>query len=175
MPHIHKDHGEHDLTASAFIIRDDLPEPRLMLHMHKLLGVLLQPGGHVELHENPWQAIEHEIREETGYTFEELEVLQPKDRIRSLTNADLHPTPLVVNTHNFDAEGLHRHIDMSFSFVAHGEPLLAPEEGESLDVRWLTSEQLAALDPSEIFENVREIGQYVLTHVYSEWERESAK
>lgn len=82
MAHIHTNPGEHDLTASAFIVRDDFEEPRLLLHMHKKLHILLQPGGHVELNENPWQAIEHELREETGYTFDELEVLQPKDRLR---------------------------------------------------------------------------------------------
>lgn len=46
MAHIHTNPGEHDLTASAFIVRDDFAKPRLMLHMHKKLGVLLQPGGH---------------------------------------------------------------------------------------------------------------------------------
>lgn len=170
MAHIHTNSGEYDLTASAFVIRDDLAEPRLLLHMHKKLNVLLQPGGHVELHENPWQAIEHELREEAGYTFSELDVLQPKNRLRSLSFAQLHPTPVVVNTHDFDAEGTHRHTDMSFVFLAHGEPTLAPEDGESNDIRWLSSEQLNALDTTEIFENVREIGQYVLDHVYQEWE-----
>lgn len=175
MAHIHTNSGEYDLTASAFVVRDDFAEPRLLLHMHKKLHVLLQPGGHVELGENPWQAIEHELREESGYTFDELEVLQAKDRLRSISGAQLHPTPVVVNTHNFDTEGNHRHTDMSFAFLAHGEPSLSPEDGESNDIRWLSSEQLAKLDNTEIFENVREIGQYVLNHVYFEWERSSAK
>ncbi len=171
MAHIHTNPGEHDLTASAFVVRDDFPEPRLLLHMHKKLGVLLQPGGHVELNENPWQAIEHELREETGFTFEELELLQPKGRLESISNAHLHPTPLLMNTHDFDPEGTHKHTDISFAFIAHGEPTLAPEEGESNDIRWLSSEQLMKLDETEVFENVREIGQYVLSRVYSEWER----
>lgn len=171
MAHIHTNSGEHDLTASAFVVRDDFPEPRLLLHMHKKLGVLLQPGGHVELNENPWQAIEHELREETGYSFDDLEILQPKGTLKSITNAWLHPQPVVVNTHNFDSDGIHKHTDISFAFVAYGEPTLLPEEGESRDLRWLSSEQLSQLDSTEIFENVREIGQYVLTHIYREWER----
>lgn len=173
MGHLHTNPGEHDLTASAFVIRDDFPEPRLLLHMHKKLGVLLQPGGHVELNENPWQAIEHELREESGYTFEQLEVLQPAGSLQSITNAELHPMPVVVNTHNFDNEGAHKHTDISFAFVAHGEPLLTPEEGESRDLRWLSVDQLNALDPTEIFENVREIGRHVLDRVYLDWDRVS--
>jgi 8-oxo-dGTP pyrophosphatase MutT (NUDIX family) len=171
MGHLHTNLGEHDLTASAFVVRDDFPEPRLLLHMHKKLGVLLQPGGHVELNENPWQAIEHELREESGYTFDQLEVLQPAGSLQSITNAELHPMPVVVNTHDFDSEGTHKHTDISFAFVAHGEPLFAPADGESRDLRWLSVEQLNALDSTEIFENVREIGRYVLDRVYSDWER----
>lgn len=171
MAHIHTNSGEHDLTASAFVVRDDFPEPRLLLHMHKKLHILLQPGGHVEVNENPWNAVEHELREESGYTFDDLEVLQPKDRLRSLSNTLLHPVPVVLNTHNFDSEGVHKHTDISFAFLAHTEPSFLPEHGESSDIRWMSSKQLEELDASLIFENVREIGQYVLGHVYDEWER----
>jgi 8-oxo-dGTP diphosphatase len=175
MPHIHNNFGEHDFTASAFVIRDDLDEPQLLLHMHKKLHVLLQFGGHVELSENPWQAIEHELREESGYAFEELEVLQPKDRMHNLSGVSLHPTPVVLNTHPFNKEGSHYHIDIPFAFLAHGEPSQAPAVGESNDVRWFTYKQLTDLGSNEIPENVREIGLYVLTDVYKKWERKSAK
>ena len=175
MAHIHTNFGEHDLTASAFIVRDDLSEPQILLHMHKKLNVLLQPGGHVELSEDPWQAIEHELREEAGYTFDELEVLQPKDRMHSLSGTKLHPMPLNINTHKFDSEGAHRHTDMSFAFLAHAAPNLLPADGESKDVRWVTSEQLSSLDSSLVFDNVREIGQFVLTTVLKDWERVSTK
>ncbi len=171
MAHIHTNPGEHDLTTSAFVVRDDLETPKLLLHMHKKLHVLLQPGGHVELREDPWQAITHELKEESGYALEELEILQPKGALRQVTNAKLHPVPVVVNTHNFDDEGTHKHTDISFAFLAHDAPKSQPEEGESNDIRWLSLEELSALDSSEIFENVREIGKYVLTHVYQEWER----
>lgn len=35
MSHIHTKPGQHDFTASAFIIRTDGTEPRAMVHMHK--------------------------------------------------------------------------------------------------------------------------------------------
>ena len=175
MAHIHTNFGEHDLTASAFIVRDDLSEPQILLHMHKKLSVLLQPGGHVELSEDPWQAIEHELREEAGYTFDELEVLQPEDRMLSLSGTKLHPMPLNINTHKFDSEGAHRHTDISFAFLAHAEPILLPADGESKDVRWVSIEQLQALQTNEIFDDVREICMFVLTTVLKDWERVSTK
>jgi 8-oxo-dGTP diphosphatase len=175
MAHIHTNVGEHDLTASAFIVRDDLGEPQILLHMHKKLNVLLQPGGHVELTENPWEAVEHEVREEAGYTFDELEVFQPKDRMHSLTGTKLHPAPLNINTHNFDSDGAHRHTDISFALLAHSAPSLLPVDGESKDVRWVTIEQLQLLSSSEIFEDVREICTFVLTTVFKDWERVSTK
>src|SRR3712207_4516473 len=102
MPHIHTQPGEHDFTASGFIIRTDLEEPKIILHMHKKLGVYLQFGGHVETREDPWQAVTHELREESGYDMDQLKVLQPRDSIKRLSGIKLHPTPFYLNTHNFN-------------------------------------------------------------------------
>lgn len=76
MAHIHTGLGQHDLTVSAFIVRGAPDGPRLLLHRHKKLALVLQPGGHVELAENPWAAIIREIAEETGYSATQLVVLQ---------------------------------------------------------------------------------------------------
>ena len=65
MPHIHTKPGQHDHTVSAFIVRLDGKQPRILLHRHKKSGVYMQFGGHIELHENPWQAISHELLEES--------------------------------------------------------------------------------------------------------------
>ena len=77
MPHIHTEKGQHDHTASAFTLKHDIKknEFRILLHMHKKYGKLLQPGGHIELHESPWEAILHELVEETGYLAKEMKVL----------------------------------------------------------------------------------------------------
>jgi len=63
MAHIHTQPGQHDHTASAYIVRTDFDEPKIMLHLHRKIGKYLQFGGHVELHETPWQAVVHELRE----------------------------------------------------------------------------------------------------------------
>ena len=58
MPHIHTGEGEHDLTASAILVRkiNDLGFS-VLLHKHKKIDRIMQPGGHVELTENPYQAV----------------------------------------------------------------------------------------------------------------------
>lgn len=171
MAHIHTNPGEHDHTASAFVIRTDTTEPKLLLHIHKKLGVLLQPGGHVELHETPWQAITHELMEETGYELSQLQVLQPRVRISSINAAVLHPQSIVHNTHHFDKEGVHKHIDISYAFTTTSEPRHTPGEGESHTLRWVTLDELRSLrSPEEIYENVRQIGEFALTSILNDWE-----
>ena len=84
MPHIHTAPVEHVFTASAYIIRLDQKEPMLLLHKHKKLHVFLQFGGHIEPHETPWEAITHELLEESGYELGQLELLQPTSRIKQV-------------------------------------------------------------------------------------------
>lgn len=170
MPHIHTEPGQHDTTASAFIIRADTPEPTVLFHMHKKVHKLLQPGGHVELHETPWQAVLHEIREETGYELSQLKVLQPSQRMKSLSGAVNHPVPLNQNTHLFKQGMEHYHTDTAYAFVADGEPAGSPDDLESNDLRWLTIEQLRKMDQAEIGQNSREIAMYAFEHILDYWE-----
>lgn len=171
MPHIHTKPGQHDATASAFIVRFDTPKPTLMLHQHKKLHKLLQPGGHVELHETPWQAVLHEIEEETGYALSQLVLLQPKERLTSLTSAVLHPIPVCENTHRFNQELDHYHTDRAYVFAADGAPLYKPHDGESAELYWLTAAQLAQLTSDDIAVSSKEIGLYVLSICATTWER----
>jgi hypothetical protein len=165
MGHIHTNDGEHDHTASAYIVRTDasFDEPRLMLHRHRKLGVYLQFGGHIELTETPWQAVLHELAEESGYRPNELKLVQPTKRITHLDDAVLHPVPFCHNTHNFDAEGQHRHSDIGYLFVADRPPLHPVNDGESEDIVLLSGAELAGMkSPEEIYRNIQQIGSYAL-------------
>src|ERR1043166_6552950 len=108
MSHIHTKPGQHDQSISMFIVRIDQKEPKIMFHFHKKYKVYMQFGGHVELNENPWQAVLRELKEETGYQISQLKILQPRDRIKKLTGVELHPVPLTFTTHI--AGPAHRHI-----------------------------------------------------------------
>ena len=170
MPHIHTQPGQHDLTSSAYIVRLDGPEPVILLHMHKLLGTYLQFGGHVELHENPWQTVAHEINEESGYRLSQLQLLQPELRLASLTHAINHPLPISIQTHKFGKLD-HYHTDIAYAFVTSQAPQDAIGEGESGHIVAFTAEGLKALSDTEIFESVRETALFVLRELLPVWQR----
>lgn len=175
MPHIHTKPGQHDHTVSAYIIRLDGDEPRILLHRHKKMGVYMQFGGHVELNETPWQAISHELWEESGYSLGQLSILQPKQRITKLTRSTSHPQPVNINTHSVDSEGKHFHTDVVYAFVTYENPRSTPGDGESSDIRSFTKAELQSLSPQEVFENVREIGQFILEGPLNNWDKIPAK
>jgi ADP-ribose pyrophosphatase YjhB (NUDIX family) len=169
MSHIHTEPGQHDFTASAYIVRLDTPEPSLVLHMHKKIHKYLQFGGHVELSETPWQALTHELAEESGYALEQLQILQPEIRITHLTGTDLQPQPISIQTHSFP--GLdHYHTDIAYAFVTHEAPRGQIGAEESQDIRLFTLADLKALPDEETITNVRETGIFVLTTCIAAWQ-----
>lgn len=163
MPHIHTEPGQIDQSATAIIIRTDFTEPKMLLHVHRKLGSLLPPGGHVELDETPWMAMAHELREESGYSLDELLVVQPKIRLKHLSGITLHPLPLVSNTHDIPED--HFHTDLDYLFIASAEPQGVPDEGETAEMLWLTRDEIVALPKGKIYENTREIALFIFDEV----------
>lgn len=102
----------------------------VVLHKHKRLGLWLQPGGHLEAGEAPWEAAAREATEETG-----LAVRHPGGGPR-LVHVDVHPGP----------RG-HTHLDLRYLVEADDlDPCPPPEESQ--DVRWFTwAEAIALADP----------------------------
>lgn len=177
MSHIHTKTGQHDQTASAFIVRTDGPEWRLMLHVHKKLKKWLQFGGHVELHENPWQAITHEIQEESGYQLSQLQLLQPKQRIRHTPDSQMHPLPFYDQTHDFPGDPNapdHHHTDRGYVFFTDQEPVGTPDSGESTDIRLFTLKEIQELPDDALFSDFRPICEYILQLKLKDWTLEEA-
>jgi len=168
MPHIHTQDGQHDLAVTAYIIRTDTPEPQALVHMHRKLQRLLPVGGHVELNETPWQSVAHEIKEESGYAFADLRVLQPRVRLMNTRIVVQHPYPLSMNTHAVPDN--HFHTDIQYGFTAKGTPTTPVREGESSDLRWVTQAEMEALDSSLIFTSVVDVYNFMFDQVLSEWE-----
>jgi 8-oxo-dGTP pyrophosphatase MutT (NUDIX family) len=113
------------VTASALI-----RGPRgVVLHLHKLVDLWLQPGGHLNVGEEPSGAALREAIEETGLDC------RWTAAGHALFHVDVHPA----------AHG-HTHLDLRYVLTANGEPV--PPPGESEFVRWFTwDEALAAADP----------------------------
>jgi 8-oxo-dGTP diphosphatase len=137
--------------------------------MHRKYHILLPIGGHVELDETPWQAIAHELSEESGYSLDELHILQPPHRIRHLPEVKLHPYPVVLNTHKVSPD--HSHSDTAFAFTATTDPQGHIADGESLDLRWLTRQELDALHEPEIYLHTKVAYQFVFEECLAHWEQ----
>ena len=107
------------VTASAIVVG----RRGVALHVHKRLGLWLQPGGHIEDDEDPSDAAVRESREELG-----LVVVHPHDGPQ-LIHVDVHPGP----------RG-HRHFDLRYLLLA-GDDDPHPGEGESPEAQWFSFEE----------------------------------
>jgi 8-oxo-dGTP pyrophosphatase MutT (NUDIX family) len=166
MPHIHTQPGQHDLTVSAYIFIMTADEPRIMLHQHKKHQNYMQFGGHVELDENPWQAVLREIREEAGYSAHQLRVLQPPGgHVSGIAMS--HPHPVCILT--YPASASHKHTDVCFAFVTDETPALAIGDDESDCVYSLTQKEFEMLPPEAMFGNVRDVITQLFAVVLPQW------
>jgi 8-oxo-dGTP pyrophosphatase MutT (NUDIX family) len=161
MPHIHTEPGQHDITASAFIMLLGDGEPKLLLHQHHKLGKLMQYGGHVELDETPLEAALREIREESGYDADQLQVLQPVQHMTSTRNQKLDPIPACIGTHPYGGDTTHFHTDLSYAFITTERPRHKEAAGESDEHIQMTRAQLEAVKtPEDMFINVQKVGLF---------------
>lgn len=172
MPHIHTEPGQHDHTVSAYIVRyiDDVPH--LLLHRHKKYRKLMQPGGHVELDENPWQAVLHEIPEETGYDPAQLHLLQPyRPFFTTAERRAVTPLPFLANSHDVRDGTIeqHYHDDSVYVFVTQEPPARLPGEGETQEIEWLTQEQIQHWDQSDMAFAVKNIAEAVFDGCLKNW------
>lgn len=156
MPHIHLLPGQHDLTISAYIVskNQNTGHLQVLFHEHKKVGKLMVPGGHVELNENPWEGLVHEILEETGYEINQLHVLQPQGLPTINLNDDhtvQHPIPFVMDTHVMETNVKnHNHINLSYLFYTDETPQHEVTGDESTIFAQLSTNQLKNMSDNEI-------------------------
>ena len=102
-----------------------------VLHLHKRLGIWMQPGGHIDAGETPEVAARREATEELG-----LAVAHPAAGAR-LIHLDVHQAALG-----------HTHLDLRYLLLgADDDPKPPPDE--SPDARWYSWEEaMAVADPA---------------------------
>lgn len=61
-----------DLTVAGYAVNNN----KILLIKHKKLRLWLPPGGHIERHETPTQAVKREFKEETNLEVKLLNTLQ---------------------------------------------------------------------------------------------------
>ena len=138
MPHIH---DKYDYTVTAFIVNT---EGQVLLVNHPRYNKWIPVGGHIELDEDPDEALFKEIREETGLVTTplttKLEIDSPGTKFLL--------TPNYVDVH--EANPPHKHI--SFIYFMKTESNDFKISDEHTDMRWFTESELDdgeyTLDPS---------------------------
>jgi 8-oxo-dGTP pyrophosphatase MutT (NUDIX family) len=95
----------------------------VLLHEHRRLGIWIQPGGHIDPGESPWEAALRETREETGL---DVCFVGPLDDagVPALIHVDVH----------VGGRG-HTHLDLRY-LLDGGDADPSPPAGESQHVGW---------------------------------------
>ena len=134
MAHIHE---KIDFTVAIFVVRD----AKVLVILHRKLGKWLPLGGHVELDEEPEIAALREAKEESGLDVELIGERPPTTEpgTRALI------APRFLDIHRIS--DTHEHIGMIyFARPKAGALALAAEEHH--DIRWVSSAELDALQPT---------------------------
>ncbi len=104
------------VTGSAIVVG-----PRgVVLLRHKRLGIWLQPGGHVDPGESPWDGARREAEEETGLQVR----IIGTGAVPRLAHVDVH-----------DGGRGHTHLDLRY-LVDGGDRDPVPPVGESQEIGW---------------------------------------
>ncbi len=121
-------------TATTIIVF----KKKVLLHMHKKLGIWLPVGGHIDSDELPEEAAIREVKEESGLT---VELFNPDQEI-NFEDAKQLMRPMHIILENINQ--FHQHIDFIYYAEANTSEL-NPAEGEVKDLRWLTEDEIKAL------------------------------
>jgi len=106
------------VTGSAIVVG-----PRgVVLLRHKRLGFWMQPGGHIDRGETPWEAARREAHEETGLHV-------------SYADLDPHGVPRLAHVDVHAGGRGHTHLDLRY-VLAGGDADPDPPAGESQEVGW---------------------------------------
>lgn len=108
------------------------------LHLHKRLGLWLQPGGHIDPGEWPVDAALREASEELG-----IPVRHPADGPR-MVHLDVH-----------EGGRGHLHLDLRYLLMAPKGAGFAPGDGESQDVRWVPVAEIDDWGDASVTDGVR--------------------
>lgn len=153
MPHIHK---LYDFTVSAFIIH----EGKILLLHHKKLGTWLQPGGHIELDEDPEEALYREVFEETGLSREQLTLMETSSSRPSAPDSKNLPLPFDMNVHRFGNDPIHKHIDLSYILRAKTD-VINQNVTESNKLQWFSKKDIEVMK-NKLLPDIYERALFVL-------------
>lgn len=130
MPHIHE---KIDFVAGCFIVHKN----KVLLRVHDKYGMWLEPGGHVELDEEPSQAAVREAKEETGL---EVTLIGERPDISPYPGTTILMVPRFMQRHRIDEN--HEHIAMLYFATSQTDEVKPEDGGDADNLRWFTLEEL---------------------------------
>jgi 8-oxo-dGTP pyrophosphatase MutT (NUDIX family) len=128
MAHIHE---LIDFTVECYIVHEN----KVILIHHKQLNKWLPVGGHIELNEDPEEALIREVKEETGL---DIKVYGTKPSLISEGIKFLY-CPLYLDIHKIN--DTHRHVGMVY-FATSDTDKLTLEADEHNEIRWFSKSDL---------------------------------
>lgn len=128
MTHIHE---SIDFIVSIYIVHND----KVLLIKHKELGLWLPIGGHIELNEDPEEAILREVKEECGL---EIEILSTKPNLTFEDFKFLYP-PAFIDIHKIN--DTHQHIGLEYFAKSKSDKVIL-NESEHTNIKWFNQEEL---------------------------------
>jgi 8-oxo-dGTP diphosphatase len=127
MPHIHE---RYDFVITVYIVHDN----KVLIVHHPRYDMWIPMGGHIELDEDPEEALFREIKEETGL---DVEILSSKPTIKQ-NDTKFILTPRFIDVHK--ANPPHKHIALVyFARAKNNNHILSDEHTE---IRWLGLDDL---------------------------------
>lgn len=121
-----------DFTVSVFVVHG----LTVLLCWHRALDKWLPVGGHIELGENPEEAVRREVREETGLSA--IEFLGDRPNLQ-VEGTDFLYCPAYLDVHSI--RGDHRHVGMIY-FVRSASSEVTVSRREHHALRWWPAAEL---------------------------------
>ena len=129
-------------TSTGYIVS----KGRVLLHWHPKVKAFLPPGGHVEINEDPVQAVLREVKEETGLL---VEIINSELPIKSRYPVQIPPPITIMIEDIIDADGsIHQHIDFIYFCRPITDVIL--DEGWI----WVTQRQITDRVPLKVSANL---------------------
>jgi 8-oxo-dGTP pyrophosphatase MutT (NUDIX family) len=128
MSHIH---DLIDFAVAVYIVNGE----KVLLVYHKKLQAWFPVGGHIELDENPEEALAREVREECGLT---VRVVGSKPQNLSTEAESLYP-PRYLDIARYDDK--HKHINLIY-FAISEDTEIKLQQNELKEFRWFSGEEL---------------------------------
>lgn len=131
MPHIHE---KIDFTVDVFVVYKD----KVLIRKHDKYDKWLAVGGHIELDEDPNQAVLREVKEEAGLDVELVGQL-PKFQTENNSYKELLP-PRYMNIH--DINPTHKHVSLIYFAKSESDKVIDEGREQSKGYKWFTKKDL---------------------------------